>query len=62
LQQTENRLLHIKHYNTKEKINFKLEVVETKAEGTSKEKLKTTKRETRDGNASFHNLMMILTI
>jgi len=34
-------------------MEFKLEVTETKAEETSNEKLKPTKREPRDGHASL---------
>jgi len=43
-------------------MEFKLEVAETKAEETSNEKLKTTKCEPRDGNASLSILLKTLTI
>ena len=51
MQQTENCLLQIKHYITKEEMEFKLAAAETKAEETSNEKLKLTKREARGGYA-----------
>jgi len=53
---TTNKTLHLKRKNT-----FQAWSNRNKAGETSKEKLKPTKREPRDGNVSFSNSMMIQT-